>query len=102
MAGVKSSGSKQTARIGQKYITERAGWSSSQGSPRTGSRRGRRMERQVRGRGGVDIWRSDCVLTSADADRFGREVPGSSVGARPVSDSGNSSRRLAFVSCLAR
>jgi hypothetical protein len=27
--------------------------------------------------GGVDIWRSDCVLTarSADADRFGREVP---------------------------
>jgi hypothetical protein len=27
--------------------------------------------------GGVDIWRSDCVLTpsSADADRFGRQVP---------------------------
>lgn len=47
----------------------------SQGPLRTGSQRARRMERQVRGRGGVDIWRSDCVLTSADADRFGREVP---------------------------
>lgn len=77
--GVKSSGSKHLTSIGQKYISERAGWRAFRAlheqDRRIHAKRSASTARFGVG-GGVDIWRSDCVLTGADADRFGRECRG--------------------------